>query len=346
MEITFLIGNGFDIMHGMKTTYANFYTYVEANFSDEKIENNFFYKKIKGDILNWSDFEYSMGLCTFDSDIDEGIFMESLEEFREDLEEYLLVENNNSEIPRIEETLFSFIEEMKDGDIETLEKMFESDIDSFVKVNFINFNYTDLLDRAVNSMDWYEVESQMSSQIKRSSIMNVSIGDLYHIHEKIHKGTFLGLNDEAQLDASKFTNESKEVLIKPKLINEYNPYRIEEIQNMILRSNLTIIFGMSLGETDKIWWQYILSSLSMNSSKRLIIHLFDPQEKVTQRNPSKYLKVSREIKKLILRHVKENQYPSIDRQIMTILNSKYMFKSAEKVNTKDNGFSYSARKSH
>ena len=63
MNITFLIGNGFDVNLGLKTQYTDFYpTYLEANKSlpDESCIKKFC-KQIEGNYETWSDFEKEFG---------------------------------------------------------------------------------------------------------------------------------------------------------------------------------------------------------------------------------------------------------------------------------------------
>ncbi|EHD5644337.1 tryptophan synthase subunit beta, partial [Listeria monocytogenes] len=45
MEITYLVGNGFDMMYGLKTSYDQFYDYMLREFPKNKIKNNFFYNQ-------------------------------------------------------------------------------------------------------------------------------------------------------------------------------------------------------------------------------------------------------------------------------------------------------------
>ncbi|MBC2149693.1 AbiH family protein [Listeria booriae] len=325
MNITFLVGNGFDILHGMKTSYTHFYKYIEKNFDDEKIDNNFFYRQIKGNISNWSDFEFEMGQCTFQTEFNVDEYMNSLEEFRNDFEDYLIEEGSKVEQPRIDETLFSFIQDMKEGDRETIERLYENVASPDTIVNFVNFNYTELLDKAVFDVEWNRVANELNTMIKRTVIGRANFGKLYHIHEKINDGAFLGVNDEGQLDAIKFTEESLEVLIKPNLIDAYNSYRIEEVEKIILESDLIIIFGMSLGDTDKIWWQKIIQSLYHKSNQRLVIHSYNPGITASIKNPSQYLRADRDIKQLILKHDSGQLAPWIQKKIMTVLNSQTMF---------------------
>ena len=65
MKITFLIGNGFDLNLGLKTTYKDFYKNYLMTLDSEVINNNVLYKHIDKNIEDWVDFETRLGLFTF-----------------------------------------------------------------------------------------------------------------------------------------------------------------------------------------------------------------------------------------------------------------------------------------
>lgn len=68
MKITFLIGNGFDLNLGLKTTYKDFYNNYLMTLDSEVINNNVLYKHIDKNIEDWVDFETRLGLFTFPID--------------------------------------------------------------------------------------------------------------------------------------------------------------------------------------------------------------------------------------------------------------------------------------
>ena len=65
MKITFLIGNGFDLNLGLKTTYKDFYKNFLSTLDSESLNNNILYKHIDKNIEDWVDFETRLGLFTF-----------------------------------------------------------------------------------------------------------------------------------------------------------------------------------------------------------------------------------------------------------------------------------------
>lgn len=85
MNITFLVGNGFDINLGLKTKYTNFYPYYCG-----KKHNDMLGKAIAGNYECWADLEAELGkyLGNVNPDqIDE--FLDSKATLEADLAEYL-----------------------------------------------------------------------------------------------------------------------------------------------------------------------------------------------------------------------------------------------------------------
>ncbi|MBR5952225.1 MAG: hypothetical protein IKZ85_03035, partial [Pseudobutyrivibrio sp.] len=59
MDIVFLLGNGFDLNCGLKTSYKDMYAgYIESKSQSEVIAK--FKDEISGDIDSWADFELEM----------------------------------------------------------------------------------------------------------------------------------------------------------------------------------------------------------------------------------------------------------------------------------------------
>lgn len=107
MNITFLLGNGFDIGLGLKSGYKNFYSYFIENSSD----HNMIKKEIEADkkenYSNWSDLEIALGKFT------KNVSKETLNEFIKDkiemdtlLKQYL---KNEEKIFKYDDAQFKII---------------------------------------------------------------------------------------------------------------------------------------------------------------------------------------------------------------------------------------------
>ena len=61
--------------------------------------------------------------------------------------------------------------------------------------------------------------------------------------------------------------------IKEETITRLDRGRLEESHHIIDDSIIVCVFGMSIGRTDKIWWQYICGWLENNENALLIIYV-------------------------------------------------------------------------
>ena len=61
METVYIIGNGFDLHHGLKTSYSEFYKYIIANSNDlENAFEEYFDFRTEGK-SHWAHFEEDLG---------------------------------------------------------------------------------------------------------------------------------------------------------------------------------------------------------------------------------------------------------------------------------------------
>lgn len=85
------------------------------------------------------------------------------------------------------------------------------------------------------------------------------------------------MNDESQLASDFFEREDLNDLLKPDSLANSREYRRRDAESVIEKSEIIVIFGMSIGSTDKHWWERIAEILIKNANKKLIIHLYDTE---------------------------------------------------------------------
>ena len=80
MQVTFLIGNGFDLGIGLKTAYSDFYRVycAETQKDDENLRN--FKSAIQLKSETWSDFENAFGKYSSELN-DTAVYLELFENF-------------------------------------------------------------------------------------------------------------------------------------------------------------------------------------------------------------------------------------------------------------------------
>lgn len=177
-----------------------------------------------------------------------------------------------------------------------LENAISSFGDGYV-FNFVNFNYTGTLDSCVEMVE--SVPGILGKRTWRNTVYDNAIGQVIHVHGSTERDMVLGVNDETQIKAldlfSGYGDEYKNQIIKPKT-NEMNEENIDrKVANLILNSHLIYVYGMSMGETDALWWKRIVDRIYNNSSVHLIFRCFSaPEDRLLRRRLETFIRKKKE----------------------------------------------------
>lgn len=281
MEITFLIGNGFDLNLGLETTYASFITeYVK----DIAMEQNPIIKKFKEDISRdpqlWSDAEIALGKYTAAHNNPEDYYA-CHEDFCNALAERFIQMEQIIDYEKLEETFVSgFSNSMKniltgfrEQEREQIKKSYSA-VDGGYTYNFITFNYTYVLDKICEIVNkHYEC---LGNRLYGGRYYRNTTGVIRHVHGTVDRDMVLGVNDMSQISNSDIFQGENDIylsqIIKQKT-NEINQeYNDEKTWEVLKRSNLIVIYGMSMGATDNLWWKRIGEVMHDNGLLQLIIY--------------------------------------------------------------------------
>ena len=287
----------------MKTQYSDFLDYY-LKYGDNDSEG---VTKFKKDILEnyemWSDAERAFGTYTQKFDGVE-LSAEKFCDFHQNFCEALAIYLQDQEIcadlqyKKLGIPFGMGIKHFAEGLREVPSERINSYIKSFntgFQFSFVSFNYTLTLDKCIKDSDTLAI---LGTRSTRSGVQRNIIKDLIHVHGTTLKDMVLGVNDEKQIaNTDLFKNKDYEYMsqiIKPKT-NELNEENIvEKTKKIIQNSDLLYIYGMSIGETDAIWWNEICSVMNRKKNMYLILHAYDaPEETLIRTN---YLKFERERK--------------------------------------------------
>lgn len=305
MNITFFIGNGFDIGLGLKTKYTDFYREYCADTTGDDTNIAAFKSVLEkwtrcnekdntqdaeNKIEDWSDFEKAFGEHSSDSSIfDNTSYTARFEDFVTKFNLYLENEEKKvdySDADNIAKVMKSGVTtyyHIRRGDRLKIEQRYNQ-IGGQSTYNFITFNYTRTIDRCAN--------------ILKNSIKNETgraVGSVVHIHGYVDENMIMGVNDISQITNEKFAKDplvSGEI-IKPTQNAECRTNYESEAIPIIDRSNIICIYGMSIGDTDKKWWQHIFKWLSGDNGRYLVI--LTHSDKYNKKLPFTQTKVTNEI---------------------------------------------------
>jgi hypothetical protein len=332
MKVLYLLGNGFDLNLGLKTSYQDFYNHYQDIVTDS--EN---IQKLKSDISykheNWADLELALGNYTNKLNSAEE-FYEVFEDIVDKLGDYLETQEKDIESYNFDkQILFNYLA-FPENSLSTSDKnkinIFKSSWSNHQHlVDIITFNYTKTIEKIFGKQTKnIELEVQKNKQ-------PITFNDIEHIHGYVDNRMVLGVNDISQISNKSFKTDQNVIdyLIK-KDCNTAQKHEIDSLcYSKIKKANLICIFGCSIGETDKMWWELIGEHLNKEAHTRLLI--FSRGEKIPQRFIQKQLRFERSLKKIFLdkTNLSEDEKEKIEKKIIIGYNTPF-FKLEKKPSLK------------
>lgn len=274
MNITFLIGNGFDLNYGLKTSYQAFYKhYITLPES-------------KGDLLAtsimeepqlWSDLEMGLGELFGKTEAkDLRKFFDSKFRLEDALVNYLkneqkkfVVKNQEALIAEFKNNVVNFYKDFMEQD----QQEYLSFLNGSGEINyrFVTFNYTNILDGIAARSSTNNI---FSKHICNGTNYNDRIKPVLHIHGTLTEGFILGIDSEKQGSENTFKQypKYKKLLIKRVTNENLKNNKNATLKNILLDSRYICLYGLSIGETDESWWKQIAEWLRHDQKNRLVIY--------------------------------------------------------------------------
>jgi len=287
MNITFIIGNGFDINIGLRTTYSAFLKEYKQNNTKDTDLIKWFKEDVLADEELWSSAEVAFGKTTerFGKEkYSAEEFYQCYEDFCTNLTMYLKSQEkriDDAKIRKLATTSFlsaitNWLGGFREAEKETINAIVNK-IGGGIIFNFISFNYTMTLDRCVNPIK--STKDILGKRSYANTLYSNSIGNVYHIHGYTDRDMVFGVNDETQISDLKifegWDEEYLNQLIKIKTNKMNNENMDIKVYNLLKSSDVIYIYGMSIGETDKLWWDRICEIMKERKNLQLIIYNYE-----------------------------------------------------------------------
>jgi hypothetical protein len=303
MQILYIIGNGFDLSLGMKTSYKDFFDKYKSQ--ECQIEN---VKKLKKNISdyykNWSDLELAFGQYTAEmKSLDD--FDEVFEDLGENLSHYLKKEENKFKESKVDQDKFfkylvSPEKELKQIDRNKINIYKKNFLNHHWNIDIFTFNYTTILEKIIGED---QKNINIGNHPNTNSKATVSIRSIEHIHGFADDRMVLGVNDKSQIKNNSFQENQDvlEALVKSECNKAYGHTIDDLFKEKIKAASFICIFGSSLGDTDNIWWELIGERLKDNIP---LIIFTKGEEVISSRIGYKNNRTSRKVKNYFLKKTK------------------------------------------
>lgn len=284
MKILYLIGNGFDLHVGLKTAYPDFLKYYLAQPLPTDVDDvgQRYITRLKADIQDnidlWSDLELQYGkhmsklggmgkaVHTLQEELD--IINDDL---REKLSAYIAEEDKRSFFA--ENAKKTFLDDvvkpythLRDYERTEIQNRKTNNWQSTANVvDFITFNYTRTLEHLIG-------ETPLTSN-------GFEIHEPIHVHGYHNQRMILGVNDVSQIanDELKKLTYATDTLVKSDNNHSYGVSHTNSCGNLISNAQLICCYGLSFGETDRMWWKKVCEELKRRGDLYIILFAYEPK---------------------------------------------------------------------
>jgi hypothetical protein len=291
-NILFLVGNGFDISVGLKTRYKDVLSsYLEhhlQSYSQLPSSFDFIIQDINIDLETWSKFEEKLAAFTVKIN-QENIqaYYDFLIDFRRYLVEYLLSEEhkinfsllNITELEPLKKLIISGYIYFSEKSQQIITKYFNP-YNNFPHYDFISFNYTRVLDECLKIIR--TKTGPLKNGLASANCPDIS-DEILHIHGTLDAEVIMGVDNKNQIVNPGFRDDSRFIrtIIKPEVNNALENLKTDKAYTLINKSNIIVLFGMSIGSTDSSYWEKIGEWIIRDPSHQLLIfYILDEGDKI------------------------------------------------------------------
>ena len=306
MHITYLFGNGLDLAWGLKTSYIDFYNYLDDLAKDNvSLKSNLIYGKLLEDKNNhkielWSDYEKRLG------EITTIVTNDNKQKFEDDkmqldllLRDYLKNEESKIEIDNdesmniIKSSFLQLVECSRLSDSNSIKRIMQIYYDQDFNLNIISFNYTKTISFLFGQSDISNFK--IAEYPKVTGICN--LGNPFYLHGTLDDGQMIiGIDNIEQIaNESLKDDDFSDLMIKTNLLEESGYLHLERFTQIINNSSIMCIYGLSIGITDSTYWKIIKNRLLVDNTV-FIIYSYMVDYDQTQRHIAKDKRLRDKIK--------------------------------------------------
>lgn len=338
MNITFLIGNGFDINLDIKSSYNDFYQwYIETPSASSHIAK--FKKEIANEIKDgtppgeqtWADLELGLGRYTAGfSKKTVDLFLDCLEDAQDNIRQYLYSQEKKfqidkydlSSIKNFHDSLVKFTDELSDTSKTQVNSIMSKIPYENRQISFITFNYTNTLEKLLEGA----YDTPLSTWQHNAKTYSYNLNpNIIHVHGTIEDFPVLGVDNKDQVANPELfeTPQFSEMLIKAENVQALGKVWHIQAEQQIAKSKIVCVYGMSLGASDAKWWRQLAQWLKADTSRQLIVYWYE--KKISNRPSSRWqIAKMNEIKEKLLSfsNLSKNDIDALKSRIHIVINTK------------------------
>jgi len=303
MKITFLIGNGFDVSVGIESSYSKFYEWYCKQPSILKYINDFktniqrdMNQDVPDEEKTWADFEVGLGKYTAEFTAEQvSQFLDCYEDAQNGIAEYLKGQEAKCDVSAISEsalsefanTVLNFYQELPDLERIAVNAVCNDAKNDDREMSFVSFNYTGILGEILKRLPTTTLKKWKNGNTDYACKLNTNV---IHVHGTISEFPIIGVDGDGQIVNKELlsTPQFREIMIKAECVNALGRLWHRQAEELISKSRIVCVFGMSLGETDAKWWRKLAQWLKADGNRHIVVYWYD-------RNPPNGVSVRKQL---------------------------------------------------
>lgn len=257
--VLFIIGNGYDLAHGMKTSYENFHEWLSENGESIAVRRlEFLYPNIKNQIGRWCDLESALGSISLRKAID-------YDKNYQDCSDEVNGENSSHDAYCCGENLKSVVDILPSLLSDWIASISTKDVTQQFKIDdnakFLSFNYTRTLE------DVYHIKKDNVLHIHETVINNRPLVVGY-VDALFEKEEFVPNDDTIDVTLVKniLSHNRKPVDV---ILQEPKPKEWFKSLNQV---ESVVVYGHSCSKVDKPYFQKVAESIKGNALWHFYVH--------------------------------------------------------------------------
>lgn len=336
LSITIMVGNGFDLSSGLKTSTTRFMDYFSSNHALDNGPVGDLARQISYEgPQNWADFEKKLGeYTTFLEDLDEDAIEAAL-----DCKEAIDVELVDFIAAEDAKVTEEFIKANSDSVLESIGYWYAAlqplerqrireayPINYSIDVSLVSFNYTSLLPLLFKEFG----TGQHAAPEGSGAVSAIQVSNFAHAHGSLEREAVCGVNDASQIK-SELLSSNEDIaatFVKGEIQKLFGSVDDRRASGLISGAQILIIFGLSLGEADIRWWEEAVGLLKKDAKRFILIA--STSALLARRSPASFRRFSKELKEKLLTRggASDDEMPALsDRIFIFPSESIFCFKS-------------------
>ncbi|MCH5463714.1 AbiH family protein [Levilactobacillus tujiorum] len=290
INITIMTGNGLDLTNKLKTSYIDFYENYVSKF---KRTSNKIYNFLNTNMELWKDVEKSIARLDAMDYTSLAQFVEDKDQLQNDLGDYLSSIDDQIAVGTYDErrtNLLSFVNHVNENLLPADKIIFDDflltrrlsgrDDNKMNRIptvvsRFLTFNYTHLLEKKLGYFqDKHSEETIGDFELLHGYKVLPIPEKIVHAHGSIDDSFIFGVNDSSQIAKGALKGVDR-YLVKSdlqKMARSNNQNLSTEV--LATQSDIIIVIGLSLGDTDKYWREMVVASLIYNPDSIVIVNKY------------------------------------------------------------------------